>query len=435
VDGIGVADGAAQRLVRLARTHLSADAATLWEIVAGQPVCRAADGDPESFGYRAGESAPEQGTFCGLLAEASRPMVVPDCAEDPRVRELPATLASGIGSYVGAPLYLPGGVLYGSICAVTHLPRADLDDKDGRLLSVLGELVADELAVERVLRTERDAIAALGAADLRIALQPVASLSTGRCLGLEALARFPAGLGVPAKVFETAERVGLRSDVERLAMTAAIAAQRDAGHGQWLATNVSPDLAPALLDELAGTADVGRLVVEITEHAAVRSYRALRERLDRWRGLGLRIAVDDAGAGFSSMRHILELRPDIIKIDRSLVAGIESDARRRSVLTSFVTVAAQTGGIVVAEGVETPAELSTVSGLGADAAQGYLLARPSLRRADVEAWSETDFLAAATGRPADGCVADGPAPDGLGPADRLARRGPEGQPPAAPTAR
>ena len=129
------------------------------------------------------------------------------------------------------------------------------------------------------------------------------------------------------------------------------------------------------------------LVLEITEHAAVESYSELRSSLQAVREQGLRLAIDDAGAGYASLKHVVELAPDIIKIDRSLVDGVSADRARRSVVSAFVLLALDLGATVVAEGVECRADvLQAVEDLGVDAAQGYLLARPSTSRLQLTKW-------------------------------------------------
>jgi EAL domain-containing protein (putative c-di-GMP-specific phosphodiesterase class I) len=131
-------------------------------------------------------------------------------------------------------------------------------------------------------------------------------------------------------------------------------------------------------------------VLELTEHQAVVSYAAVRERLAPLRAKGLKLAIDDTGAGFASLRHVVELRPDIIKVDRSLVTSIDTDRARRSVVTTFVLLALDIGATVIAEGVETPSELATVSSLGVDEAQGFLLARPTSNPLAWARWTEPD---------------------------------------------
>ena len=115
------------------------------------------------------------------------------------------------------------------------------------------------------------------------------------------------------------------------------------------------------------------VVIEITEHARIESYPALREA---FRSTDARVAVDDAGAGFASLRHILELRPDIVKLDIGLVRGIDGDPARQAMAAGLCEFAEQTGTTLIAEGIETEAEAEAVRCLGVRYLQGYLLGRP-----------------------------------------------------------
>jgi EAL domain-containing protein (putative c-di-GMP-specific phosphodiesterase class I) len=122
--------------------------------------------------------------------------------------------------------------------------------------------------------------------------------------------------------------------------------------------------------------------VELTEHSAVEDYDALEGALRPLREVGLRIAVDDAGAGYATFRHILRLQPDFIKLDRSLISGIDGDPARRALAGAVVAFAREMRGVVVAEGIERSGELAVLLGLGVDAGQGYLLGRPSTDQRD-----------------------------------------------------
>ncbi|WP_354217627.1 EAL domain-containing protein [Arthrobacter sp. UYCo732] len=131
---------------------------------------------------------------------------------------------------------------------------------------------------------------------------------------------------------------------------------------------------------------LARVVLELTERLAVNDYALLLASLEPLRRDGVRIAVDDAGSGFASMRHILQLRPDIIKLDRILIAGIDHDQGQRALGTAMTSFAQQTGAHIVAEGIETLAELLTVTQIGMTSAQGYFLGRPTLHPSDWTDW-------------------------------------------------
>lgn len=285
------------------------------------------------------------------------------------------TSAGPVGAYIGVPLHLPDGTLYGSFCCLSHRAQPGLTGRDINFMTVLAELLEEELAEQTRLDQQRlNLNDVLATGNVTVALQPVVDLLSGKCTSLEALARFPALIRPPDVAFAAAEQVGLHLELEAVTASKALWLLPALAPEQALAINPSPDVA----FQLAATAthrDLAwsRIILELTEHAAVESYAEIRERLQPLRERGLRLAIDDAGAGFASLRHIVELRPHIIKIDRSLVDGLESDLARRSVVTNFMLLALDIGAVVVAEGVETQAELHAVSALGVDAVQGYLM--------------------------------------------------------------
>jgi EAL domain-containing protein (putative c-di-GMP-specific phosphodiesterase class I) len=222
--------------------------------------------------------------------------------------------------------------------------------------------------------------------------QPIYSLRDGRLVTVEALTRFTAEPVRPPDVwFAEAHAVGLGIELELAALRAALHEGRSLPAGVELAVNLSPGVLvdPRVHAELTGSQDVQPLVVEVTEHAAVDDYPRLTAVLDQLRAAGVRVAVDDAGAGFASLRHVVRLAPDILKLDRTLTRDVHVDPVQRSLATCLAAFARQTGTQLVAEGVEHPDELAIWQELGADAAQGYLLGRPGpLPAADV-----TDVLA------------------------------------------
>jgi PAS domain S-box-containing protein len=209
--------------------------------------------------------------------------------------------------------------------------------------------------------------------------QPILALDTGAMLGVEALARFPGSppLG-PDVWFADAAAEGLGTELELKAIRTAIAQFGSLPRGIYLSVNASPETvaSPRLPDILAG-APGDRLVLELTEHAHVEDYDALCTVLTRLRQRGIRLAVDDAGAGFASLRHILNLRPDLIKLDIGLTRGMDADPARRALATALLGFGAEIGAMIIAEGIETEAELATLKALGIRYGQGYLLGKPS----------------------------------------------------------
>jgi EAL domain-containing protein (putative c-di-GMP-specific phosphodiesterase class I) len=197
-------------------------------------------------------------------------------------------------------------------------------------------------------------------------------------VGVEALSRFDPDDGkTPDKWFDAAWRVGLGLELELAAVRAALDHLERIPNGPYLSVNVSPGTAisPRLTD-MAARFPAHRIVLEITEHARVADYEALNRALRELRAQGLRLAVDDAGAGFASLRHILQLDPDLIKLDRSITDGIDTASASRALGRALASFATEIGAAMTAEGIETQSELEALRAMGVPQGQGFYLARP-----------------------------------------------------------
>ncbi len=220
--------------------------------------------------------------------------------------------------------------------------------------------------------------------------QPIVALDDGRTVGFESLSRFRAEpQRPPDRWIAEAHAVGLGLEIEVECVRRAYRLRHTIPAGAYLSVNMSPDaiLAPEMEDAL-GTESLEGLVIEITEHDAVSDYARLAARLADYRGRGAKVAIDDAGAGHASMRHVTQLSPDYIKIDRSLIHDIHLDYAKRALVRSMVTLEKDLGAAVVAEGIESADELRTLRELGVPFGQGYLLARPH-GTATPAPWSST----------------------------------------------
>jgi len=213
---------------------------------------------------------------------------------------------------------------------------------------------------------------------LTMVFQPIADLDTGRILGVEALARFSCEpRRPPNEWFAEAALVGRGADLELAAVRVAVDRLGDLPADVFVSVNVSA--STAVLPELADLLQrlpASRVVLELTEHTRIDDYQLLLEKLAPLRRIGVRIAVDDAGAGYAGLRHVLSLRPDILKLDIELTRGIDTDPARRALATSLVSFSREIDAVIIAEGIETEEELDTLRRLGIPLGQGYLLARP-----------------------------------------------------------
>jgi EAL domain-containing protein (putative c-di-GMP-specific phosphodiesterase class I)/CheY-like chemotaxis protein len=247
---------------------------------------------------------------------------------------------------------------------------------------VLDELVGQVHAANRrreALITKRARIRrVIERGELDVVFQPIVALDSREVVGYEALSRFASEpRRGPDAWFAEAHEVGLGPDLELLAVRLACERSDALPKRMFLAVNVSPVTAerPELL-ELLDACGVDHIVLEVTEHARVDDYRRFRVAIARVRDHGASLAVDDAGAGFASLRHILELDAELIKLDGSLTQSLEADPRRRSLASALIEFGRESGASVLAEHIESELQLVELRRLGVHYGQGYHLGRP-----------------------------------------------------------
>jgi EAL domain-containing protein (putative c-di-GMP-specific phosphodiesterase class I) len=372
------------RIIDLARRHLEMDVVYVSEFTGGKQVHRALAGDAESFGFTVGDGPDFATTYCNLMTSGVIPHLVADCNDNEHLRNLPATSERRIGTYIGVPLILPNGETYGSFCCLSHEATSVLGERDVKFMQMLAELVVEHVAIDRDIAAKGEEIRRIiDGAMFATALQPIVRISDRRCVGYEALTRFTTGTP-PDVVFASAERSGIGVDLEVATAGRAIEVLPLLDERQYLSINASPAL---ILTQAQSASEAAlpwnRIVGELTEREDVEDYAELSRQLQPLRDLGMRFAIDDAGSGYASLHHIAQLHPDVIKIDRSLVAGVGDDPARRSIITGFCALAHDLDATLVAEGVESQRDLDVLGDLGVDAAQGYLLGRPTTDHATL----------------------------------------------------
>ncbi|MDX6644961.1 MAG: hypothetical protein QOK40_688 [Miltoncostaeaceae bacterium] len=290
----------------------------------------------------------------------------------------------GVDAAACAPL-LSGGELLGVLIVGADPANAphDVDDAQRRLSATIdfsaiaAALLAPTLADRAWVKAARDRLERIiSTRAFWPVFQPIVDLERRGVIGYEALTRFEDGAR-PDLRFAEAARFGLGLELEMATLAAALTAARAIPQGRWLGVNVSPALVlqGEPLAALARTADRD-LVIELSEHDAIDDYAKLGAALERLHPL-FRLSVDDAGAGFASLRHIVVLRPAFLKLDLTLVRDIDRDPARQAIVAGLCRFAVIIGGRVVAEGIETEAELAALTRLQVDLGQGYLLGRPS----------------------------------------------------------
>ena len=205
--------------------------------------------------------------------------------------------------------------------------------------------------------------------------QPIVRVDDHGIEGFEALTRFDDGRS-PDRVFAWASRCGLSDRLETATLERALAAAKSLPPDTWLSVNMSAEVLQRRGRACQSLAAATRpVVLELTEHEPIDDYRAVRRAARELPGV--RLAVDDTGSGFASLRHVIELRPSFIKTDRLWVHGLAQDPCRQAILRGLRTLAESTGARVVTEGVERRCDLAALSALGVPLAQGFLLGEPA----------------------------------------------------------
>jgi EAL domain-containing protein (putative c-di-GMP-specific phosphodiesterase class I)/CheY-like chemotaxis protein len=310
-------------------------------------------------------------------------------------RRCPQTRILGLSAYedratvfemlrAGAAGYLIKGTPGGEILdAIQRVWRGEATLSPEVTAEVVGGL-ASQLERERMREDERRQEIAfvdrvLGGEGLSTVLQPIVDLRDRAVVGAEALSRFSAlPERTPDVWFSRAWAVDLGMDLELAAARSAASRLPELPRDMFLSINVSPValLSPETSDFLHSV-PARRVVIEMTEHVQVDDYGALGEALGDFRRRGGRVAVDDVGAGFASLRHILQMDPEFIKLDIEITRGLDTDRHRHALAAALTVFAKQIGSTIVAEGIETESELQALRALGVSHGQGYLLGRPA----------------------------------------------------------
>lgn len=384
--GIG-AEGT-ERMLRAIRKHLNMDVAFISQFTPPDRVLEYVDSVPNGPLHQYQRLPLEEG-YCLKVVRGELPEYIPDTSRIPATLDIPATHAIPIGSHLSVPVRLEDGQVYGTLCCFSYLPNPLLTERDMQLMRALAEVLAVRLDENEAIRRERQGLAdeihaAMAQGAPRIVFQPIYHIAEQRIRGFECLSRFDIEpKRSPGEWFDLAGQANLNLELELHAIGKALPALKQLPENISLSVNSSPQLIlsgqlKTLLDQIG---DLSRVVIEITEHAIVPDYAELSKALAPFRLRGARLAVDDAGAGYSSMRHILNLAPEIIKLDMSLTRHIDTDYKLRALAKGLTSFAHEIGSLVIAEGVENRQELDMLQRIGVDCAQGYLLSKPM----DIEA--------------------------------------------------
>lgn len=366
------------------RTHLRMDVAFVSEFLGPNRILRSVDCNDPDAPFKAGDVLPLAAGYCKHVASGALPELIADTAKVELARSIPETASVPIGAHLSVPIKVDSERIFGTFCCFSHDPQPGLGERDLDILRIFSRLLAADIAADvSESRARRAAVERIDSAirngDPSLVFQPIRSLADGHMTGVECLSRFMTKpTRPPDQWFAEAHRVGLGAELELLVARKAISICALLPDSTSLSVNISPDtlLQREHVAEALSGFDPRRVIVEITEHSPVVDYESIVQALAPLRAQGIRVAIDDAGAGYSSMRHILDLRPDIIKFDISLTRNVDRDPVRKALAAALGVFAQHAGTTVIAEGIETQAELNVLRELGFHSGQGYLLGKP-----------------------------------------------------------
>lgn len=372
-----------KRMLAVIREHMGMDVAFISEFTNGQRNFRYVDSPYPDQPVQEGGGNPLEDTYCQRVIDGRLPELIPDVSLNKEAQELPATAAVPVGAHLSVPIKLSDGSLYGTLCCFSFQPNTSLDERDLGMMRAFSVIAADQVERDTKQRQERNEITArinavLSSDAISMVYQPIYNVAKEALVGFESLARFSmAPVRTPDVWFKEASQVGLDVPLEIQAIKLALPLIERLPSDCYLSVNMSPKL---LLDaEVRSVLEewpAEQIVIELTEHSIIERYEDIAEALEPLRDRGIRLAVDDAGAGYASFRHILSLSPDIVKLDMSITRNIDTDHRRRALAVGLIAFAEATNTKIIAEGVETKAEMAMLRQLGVNKAQGYFLGKP-----------------------------------------------------------
>ncbi len=365
------------------RTHLNMEVAYVSEFVGDNSVFREVDAPGLEAVIKPGDQRSLDEVYCRHILAGRLPELIPDTFVNALCQTLPITRDSHIGAHMSVPITLQDGSVFGMFCCLSFTPNSSLNDRDLQMMRVFADMTAQQLGEERdvqqIINIKKERIETAFHADMMSSVyQPVWNFAQDHAVGFECLTRFRSEPYVSPDIwFKEAAEVGLGIKLELAAIELALSGSLGLPDHCYISVNASPELI--MSGEL--TAVVIRhaprkLIVELTEHAPVSDYAELLLVLDELRRHGALIAIDDAGAGYAGLQHIVQLRPDMIKLDIGLIRAIDTDSARRALVSALIFFARETGCMIVAEGIETEAELDVLRRLGVNKGQGYLFSKP-----------------------------------------------------------
>ena len=382
-DNPGPGRGTVKRALAALRSHLGMKVAYVSEFVDGDSVFREVDAPGLEAVVKVGDRYSLDDVYCRHILEGRLPELMPDTSAVPLAAAMPITEQTPIGAHMSVPIRLADGRVYGMFCCLNFESDPSLNKRDLQMMRAFADIAAFEInrEIDAARVTEERAARIRKVIDegrLSIAFQPIWNVGDRRPLGLECLPCFSDTMPRSAEQwFAEASATGLRVELELAACQLALPALSSLPADIYISLNVHPTtILSAAFQNLIETAPLHRVVLEMSDDAIVEDYDRLLASLRPLRNNGMRLAVDNAGAGYSNLKHILYLKPDLIKLDGALTRSIDFDPVRRALVSALAGFARDIDARIVAGGVETESELATLTTLGIESAQGHFLGRP-----------------------------------------------------------
>ncbi len=380
-DGDLIEDSRIDRILGAVRNHLGVEIAFVARYVDDDRELMHVSSDldlPMGPGYR----EPKENGYCWHVLQGNLPELIQDPADFPMTQGLAVTHMLPVGCHLNVPLRLSDGTVYGSFCALSRTPDRSMTERDVGVLRASAALATEQIESNLEVDVRRSALQntigkLIDGKRLTIFHQPIHFLADNLPAGVECLARFPdAGTRGPDCWFNEADEIGMGVELEMLAVRSALATLPYVPARHYMSINASPaTIISGALELALADHDGSQLVIEVTEHQEVTDFAALANAL-RTLSPKARIAIDDVGAGYAGMRHIVDLAPDILKLDMSLTRDIFRDPARRALAGALVKFSEEIGCSLVAEGIECAAERDILADLGITYGQGYFYSPP-----------------------------------------------------------
>src|SRR5688572_403483 len=336
------------RALRALRTYLGMDVAFISEFRDGRRVFRYVDSARDHPAVQMGASDPIEDTYCQRVIDGRLPEIITDTAALPEAQELGFTRLVPVGSHVCVPIRLYDGSVYGTLSCIGSVPDPSLGPRDATLMRVFAEMAAEH--IEADLQQQEQAHNLVGKVQsilngnaISLVYQPIFDLTRAVVIGFESLARFTTTpMRSPDAWFADAAAVGLDVQLEMKVIEQAVQSFTSLPAGIFIGFNVSPNIViNGQLEHAFEAVPIDRIVLEINEHVSIREYDEIGKALEPLRAQGLRISVDDTGEGLSSFRHILSLKPDVVKMPMSLTRNIDTDPARRALAAALMQFASE----------------------------------------------------------------------------------------------